>query len=491
MSVPMTEVMDAVRTAGVSVEDIALPSLSVSGVRHDSRTVKPGDLFVAWYGAAHDGHDFLGAAGQAGAVAALVEVKHPEVDLPQIVVDNARLAGAVASGLVAGRPWQSMTTVGITGTNGKTTTSFLVRHLLSRQGPAAAVGTLGLVEADGQRDPSTEGLTTPGFELISDWLTRLQAEGVRSVVFEASSHALSQYRLDGVRFDVMVFTNLTRDHLDYHGDWGGYLEAKQRLVELSKPGGTVVVNADVPTWVGMIVPAERITYAMDAPADVKAERVDLSASGASFSLTYRGREASVRSPLLGRFNVENALAAAGVGLAVGMDLEDVADGLTHSPQIPGRLERITSEPFDVLIDFAHTADALDRVLQTLRPLVSGRLIVVFGAGGDRDRAKRPRMGEAVSRYADVAVVTSDNPRTEDPSAIVAEVAAGVTGRVRREDIVDRREAIRWAVAQAEPGDLVLLAGKGHESYQVVGREKRPFDERAIVLEALSREGRES
>ncbi|MDH3222175.1 MAG: UDP-N-acetylmuramoyl-L-alanyl-D-glutamate--2,6-diaminopimelate ligase [Gemmatimonadota bacterium] len=483
----MTEVLRAVEASGVRVDASVPESLSVAQVRQDSRTVSPGDLFVAWRGASHDGHDFLADAARAGAVAALVEREVVDVELPQVVVDNARLAGAVAADRVAGSPWKAMTTVAVTGTNGKTTTAFLARHVLSRKGPAAAIGTLGLVGTDGRRDPSTEGLTTPGFERVSDWLTQLRDTGVRHVLLEASSHALDQCRLDALRFDVMVYTNLTRDHLDYHGDWQGYLEAKHHLVSLSKPGGTVVYNADVPSWTGLPITGARLSYGLDTPADVQATELVLTAGGASFNLHYDDGRAAVRLPLLGRFNVENALAAASVGLALEMDLAEVADALSSAPQIPGRLERVLSTPFDVLIDFAHTADALDRVLQTLRPLVEGRLIVVFGAGGDRDRVKRPRMGEAVSRYADVAVVTSDNPRTEDPEAIVAEVAAGVSGRVKRVERVDRTEAIHWAIAEAVPGDMVVLAGKGHESYQVVGTEKRPFDERRIVQSALDRE----
>ncbi len=483
----MTEIIRAVEAAGVRVDSPVPETLSVSHVRQDSRTVASGDLFVAWRGDSHDGHDFLADAARAGAVAALVEREVAEVELPQVIVDNVRLAGAVAADRVAGSPWKVMTTVGVTGTNGKTTTAFLARHVLSRKGPAAAIGTLGLVGPDGLRDPSTEGLTTPGFERVSDWLTQLRDTGVRHVLLEASSHALAQYRLDALRFDVVVYTNLTRDHLDYHRDWHGYLAAKRRLVSLSKAGGTVVYNADVPSWVGLPISGARLSYGFDTPADVAATGIVLTAEGAAFSLDYRGASAAVRLPLLGRFNVENALAAASVGLALEMELAEVADALSSAPQIPGRLERVLSVPFDVLIDFAHTADALDRVLQTLRPLVEGRLIVVFGAGGDRDRAKRPRMGEAVSRYADVAVVTSDNPRTEDPEAIVAEVAAGVSGRANRVELVDRREAIHWAIGEAAPGDMVVLAGKGHESYQVVGTEKRPFDERRIVHAALGGE----
>ena len=485
---PLSQVLEALESAGVSVSHGARTGdPDVAGVCQDSRAVESGDLFVAWRGAAHDSHAFLADVARGGAVAALVERVDPEVDLLQLPVDNARLAVAVAADVVGGSPWRTMRTVGVTGTNGKTTTALLIRALMAGSGPTAAIGTLGLTLPDGTRDPETEGLTTPGPVQVSEWMSELARGGATGVVLETSSHALAQHRLDGLRFDVMVFTNLTRDHLDYHGGWEGYLVAKARLLSLAKPDGVAVMNADVPAWRTLETEGPVLTYGVDSPADLKATDLVLGPEGTVFDLEHETARARVRLPLLGRFNVENALAAAGASLALGSSLEDLARALESVPQVPGRLERVTSIPFDVLIDFAHTPDALDRVLETLRPLVAGRLIVVFGAGGDRDRTKRPKMGEAVSRHADLAVVTSDNPRTEDPEQITLEVEAGVTGIPSRR-IVERREAIAWALTEAEGGDMVLLAGKGHETYQVVGREKLPFNEREIVLELLGGEG---
>lgn len=464
-----------------------LDDVEVRGVQHDSRRVGPGDLFVAWAGAAHDGHEHVAAAGAAGAAAALVERPVSDAGLPQVRVGNARLAAAVAAGFVAGSPWNAMRTVAVTGTNGKTSVALLLRGLLARRAPAAAVGTLGVIGADGQVLDGTTGLTTPGPVQIAGWLADLARSGVAAVALEASSHALDQHRLDGIRFDVAAFTNLTRDHLDYHGSRDRYLAAKARLLELGKDDATAVVNADDPAWREMRTRGPVLTYGTAADADVRARGVRLSSTGSTFDLERGGRRASVAFPLPGGFNVSNALCAAACALALGWELEEVARGLSRSAPVPGRLERIVTEPFEVLVDFAHTPDALEQALKALRPLVSGKLIAVLGAGGDRDPAKRPMMGAAAARWADVAVLTSDNPRTEDPAKIVAEVAAGAASSPRKVEIVDRREAIRWALDAAEPGDAVLLAGKGHETCQEVGDEKLPFDERAIVAELLTRE----
>ncbi len=456
-----------------------LEGVEVSGVQQDSRAVGPGDLFVAWAGAVHDGHEYVAAAAAAGAAAAIVERPVAGAALPQVQVDNARLAAAVASGFVAGSPWRSLRTVGVTGTNGKTTTALLLRGLMAAAGPAAAVGTLGVVGADGRVVDGSEGLTTPGPVQIAARLAGLVRAGVRGVVIETSSHALDQFRLDGVRFDAMAFTNLTRDHLDYHGTRDRYLAAKARLLELGKDGATAVVNADDPAWRALRPSGAVLTYGLGADADVRADRVGMSARRSRFDLVAHGTRAPVQLPLPGRFNVSNALCAAAAALALGRPLDEVAAGLEAASPVPGRLERIASDPFDVLVDFAHTPDALGQVLETMRPLVAGRLIVVFGAGGDRDAAKRPEMGAAVARHADIAVVTSDNPRTEDPATIAAAVSAGVRG-CESVEILDRLAAIEWALDAARPGDTVILAGKGHEAYQVVGTEARPFDERRIV-----------
>ena len=480
----MEQVLTAIEDAGVIVRQTAPPRgelrrVEVSGVQQDSRAVRPGDLFVAWSGSSHDAHDFLDGAVAAGAAAAIVERPVPEVAVPQIRVDNARLAAAVASGFVAGSPWRQLRTVGVTGTNGKTTTTLLLRGLLGRDAPCAAIGTLGVVGPDGRVEDGTSGLTTPGPVRLAEWLAALVGAGVGGVVVESSSHALDQFRLDGVRFDVAAFTNLTRDHLDYHGSRERYLAAKARLLELGKDGATAVINADDDAWSVLRHAGPVLTYGTRAGTDLRATALRLSSRGSSFELAWQGARYPVELPLPGAFNVSNALCAAACALALGQVPETVAAGLAEASPVPGRLECIVRGPFDVFVDFAHTPDALDQVLKALRPLVSGRLIVVFGAGGDRDPTKRPEMGGAVSRHADIVVVTSDNPRTEDPAAIVAQVSAGVAAADPVE-IVSRREAIRWALGRARPGDAVLLAGKGHETYQIVGTETLPFDERQIV-----------
>ena len=469
---------------GVFPVDGAVRGLKVSGVQQDSRVVEPGDLFVAWSGSAHDAHDYLAGAVAAGATAAIVERPVPEAHVPQVQVDNARLAAAIVSGFVAGSPWRRLRTVGVTGTNGKTTTALLLRGLLDREAPAAAIGTLGVVGPGGRAEDDTAGLTTPGPVKITEWMAAMARSGVSGVVVESSSHALDQFRLDGVRFDVTAFTNLTRDHLDYHGSRERYFAAKARLLELGKEGATAVINADDPAWSALRPASPVITYGLGPGADLRAANVRPSSRGSSFDLVWKGASFPVALPLPGGFNVSNALCAAACAIALGQPLGTVAEGLAGASPVPGRLECVAREPFDVFVDFAHTPDALEQVLRTMRPLVAGRLIVVFGAGGDRDPAKRPEMGTAVSRYADIAVVTSDNPRTEDPAAIVAQVSAGVTATIAV-DIVDRRAAIHWALDAAKPGDAVVLAGKGHETYQVIGTRKRPFDERRIVLDHLS------
>lgn len=470
--------------------------VEISGVTQDSRTVRPGNLFLAWSGSAWDAHSFVARAAEMGAAAAVVERYVPEADIPQVQVSDGRLAAALAAQAFFGSPWVDLFTVGVTGTNGKTTTTLLAQHLLGSRGGLAegsvggsvAVGSLGLVEPDGSVREGTEGLTTPGPVAISSWFADLVEEGVGSVVVEASSHALEQKRLDGVRFDAVVFTNLSQDHLDYHADMAAYFTAKSHLLNLTKEGGCVVVNADDAHWKDLPIGGRRtVTYGIDEPADLRAGAIESGSSGTKFRMTDAEGEVDVDLPLIGRFNVENCLAAAGVGAVAGMSLEAVAERLASVPQIPGRLEVVVRKPFSVVIDFAHTPDALHSVLTVMRPLIPGRLIVVFGAGGDRDRGKRPEMARAVAQTADLVVITSDNPRTEDPESIIDDIVPGMEGSPF-ERVADRREAIAYALAQARSGDLVLLAGKGHERYQVIGTERHPFDERLIIQEHLGRMG---
>lgn len=485
VSLALGSVTAVLRARGLLLEVHGSEDVTVSGVSQDSRSVEPGDLFLAWAGVDHDAHRFLPDAAAAGAVAAVVERWVSNVPLPQLVVRDGRLAGAVAADIVAGSPWRELYTAAVTGTNGKTTTAVLARHLLAAKGPSTAIGTLGRVDPDGEVRPGTEGLTTPGPVQLAGWLREMADEGVASVVMEASSHALDQRRLDGIRFDTAVFTNIGRDHLDYHRDQQAYVAAKARLLDLVKDDGNAVVNQEEPAWASLARQGiRRLSYGIDDIADLRAQEVELHEGGARFELLHGGDGESVDVPLLGRFNVENALAAAGVAVVAGIPLAEVARRLRTAPQVEGRLEVVTRDPCPVLIDFAHTPDALGRVLETLRPLVRGRLIVVFGAGGDRDPAKRPLMGRIVARWADVAVVTSDNPRSEDPEAIIDDIVSGVPAFDGLR-LADRRQAIRAALEMATEGDLVLLAGKGHERHQVIGAERLPLDERQVVHGYLS------
>jgi UDP-N-acetylmuramoyl-L-alanyl-D-glutamate--2,6-diaminopimelate ligase len=481
-SVSLSVVAEVLRDAGLLTRPGDFSTSFVSGVSQDSRAISPGDLFLAWRGTEVDAHEFLGQAEVAGAVAAVVEREVEGVTIPQLVVSDGRAAAAVVADLLADSPWRGMFVAGVTGTNGKTTTALVTRQLLQRLGSGAAVGTLGLIGPDGAVRPGTEALTTPGPVQVSGWLRGLADQGVTHVVMEASSHALEQKRLDGVRFDVAVFTNLTQDHLDYHGDLDTYRAAKGHLADLLKPAGLMVLNSDDPAWEDLPRTAPRtISFGRAQGADLRITEERHEASGSSFKLTWEQASATVRLPLPGAFNVENAVAAAAVGLEAGLSIQEVAEALGEVTQVPGRLERVMEDPFTVIVDFAHTPGALDRVLATVRSLTDRRLIVVFGAGGDRDRTKRPRMAAAASRHADLVVMTSDNPRTEDPERILDDVVSGV-GEVEWRRITDRLEAIRFALGEAASGDVVLLAGKGHETYQVVGTEKRPFDERSIVAD---------
>jgi UDP-N-acetylmuramoyl-L-alanyl-D-glutamate--2,6-diaminopimelate ligase len=476
-------VASVLRASGLLQEHVGPGDVAVSGVSQDSRAVEPGDLFLAWAGVKQDAHDYVEAAARAGAAAAVVERRVPGAPIPQLVVRDGRLAGALAADTVLGSPWQDLFLVAVTGTNGKTTTTLILRHVLLHLGPAATIGTLGLVQPDGTVRPGTEGLTTPGPVQLATWLRALVDEGVTALTMEASSHALAQRRLDALRVDVAVFTNLTQDHLDYHKDLDDYFSAKARLVELLADHGTVVLNAADPAWQRLPAHPRRVTFGVGVDADVAATEVELLPRGSRFRITFRGESARVELPLPGRFNVENALGAAAAAQAAGIPLAVIAERLGTAPQVPGRLEVVVPEPYTVLIDFAHTPAALAGVLDALRPLVHGRLVVLFGAGGDRDRGKRRPMAESVAARADYVVLTSDNPRTEDPEAILDDLEVGLGG-VAYERVTDRREAIRRALARARPGDVVLLAGKGHETYQIVGSEKRPFDERVVVHECL-------
>jgi UDP-N-acetylmuramoyl-L-alanyl-D-glutamate--2,6-diaminopimelate ligase len=443
-------------------------------------------LFLAWGGTQVDAHDFVPEAAARGAAAAVVE-RALDVAIPQLVVTNGRRAAALAADTVMGFPSRELRAFGVTGTNGKTTTAILIRHLMGPGVPTAVIGTLGLIEKEGVR-PGSERLTTPGPVQVAVWLRELADGGMSAVVIEASSHALDQHRLDAIPFEVVVYTNLTQDHLDYHADLADYLAAKLRLVDLAAANGTVVVNASDPAWRSLDPKGRALrSYAIDVDADVRASDVELSASGTAFTLLAGGERRRVNTPLLGRFNVENCLAAVTAALAAGVRLDDIVARLATAPQPSGRLEAVVTSPFTVLVDCAHTPAGLESALTAVKQLTAGRLIVLFGAGGDRDRTKRRPMAEAVRRVADAIVLTSDNPRTEDPERILDDLATGLAGADFTR-ITDRREAIDAALRAARPGDTVVLAGKGHERYQVIGTTKHAFDERALVAASMARMG---
>lgn len=457
----------------------------IHGITADSRTVEPGFVYFAVRGSTMDGHRFLDDAIARGAAAVVVEeeVQHP---LPHIVVRNGRRAVQLAAKEWYNDPGRHLTLVGVTGTNGKTTTTALVRHLLNAKGTTGSLGTLGAFDGAGEPIPSEAGsLTTPGPVGLQATLAALLERGCDHVAMEASSHSLDQGRLDTLRFAAAVFTNVTRDHLDYHGTMEAYLAAKVKLSGLLAPHGIEIVNADDPAWRALPRRGKRITFGTGPDSEVRATGLHFNRRGSTFLLRSPWGDREVSLPLLGSYNVANAIGAAAAALALGRRLDEVTGRLRDAPQVPGRMEVLVEQPCVVLRDYAHTPDALTRALETLRPLTRGRVIVVFGCGGDRDRGKRPEMGRIAAELADVPIVTSDNPRTENPDGIIDEVETGMNG-IKHLRETDRREAIHLALGLAQAPDIVLLAGKGHEDYQVIGHERIPFDEKEIVLQAISR-----
>lgn len=478
MSLTVAQLLDELRRADLLVTPPAA-SPKVSGLTADSRTVEPGMVYLAVRGSQADGHRFIPDAVRRGAVAVVVEGPQ-QSGVPEIVVRDGRRAALVLASAWHDHPGRKLTLIGVTGTNGKTTTTGIIRHLFNATNSAGSIGTLGAFDGRGKPIDSTAGsLTTPGPVDLQATLAELARRGATHVAMEASSHSLDQGRLDGIQFAAGVFTNLTRDHLDYHGSMDSYLSAKLKLTALLGLQGVEIVNLDDEAWRTLPRRSPRVTFGLDPAADLRASGIAMDARGTRFLLSGRFGMAEAGIPLLGDFNVANALAAAASALTLGHSLEGVVTRLATAPQVPGRMERIAESPCVVLRDYAHTPDALERALTTLRPLTRGRLIVVFGCGGDRDRGKRPLMGRIAVERSDLAVATSDNPRTENPDAILDEVEQGMGG-IAHLRITDRLEAIRHALGEAGPGDTLLLAGKGHETYQVLGTEKVPFDEKEIV-----------
>jgi UDP-N-acetylmuramoyl-L-alanyl-D-glutamate--2,6-diaminopimelate ligase len=464
---------------------------NVESIAYDSRRVQRNGLFVALPGEKTDGHQFVGQAIERGAAVIVSEreEKHPRVT--SLIVDDARGALADLAATFYGFPATKLKMAAVTGTNGKTTTTFLIKRICEKAG--LRCGLIGTVRYEiGERVlPAIR--TTPESLDLQELLAQIANAGCKAAAMEVSSHALAQERTRGLEWDVAVFTNLTQDHLDFHGTMENYFEAKAKLFkqlaqQTKKKKPVAIINIDDRYGMRLLDKIDRnisvITFGMGAQADFRASNYRTEFGGTSYQLDARGKSYLVRVPLIGRFNVANSLAALAAANALGLSLREAVLSLGKSPQVPGRLEAVPAKrQFQVFVDYAHTPDALLNVLKTLRELEPRRLIVVFGCGGDRDRQKRPLMGEVVDRHADFAVITSDNPRKEDPNAIIAEVEKGFRSN-RYERISDRTEAIRRAVAMAQPRDIVLIAGKGHENYQEFADHTVPFDDMQVARRAL-------
>ena len=483
--IPLPELLEGLLAPGEEP-----PSLPVRGIGDDSRRVEEGWLFCAVPGHRRDGADFVPQARRRGARAVLAARPLPGLDLPCLVAPDIRRAAAIASHRFHGRPSRRVACAGVTGTNGKTTVCHLVAGILEEAGRRTGVlGTLGY-RLGAERRPAPT--TTPGPVTTQELLGEMAEGGFQACLMEVSSHALTQDRTAGIEWRAAAFTNLTRDHLDYHGSMEEYAKAKMKLFAALPPGARAVVNLDDPL-AGRILAAlpsgvEGLACSLDPGKGAAITLLERRRRGWGYALELdlAGHRVRAGLPLAGEFNLENALVALGLALALGLTPSAVAAGLGRAAPVPGRLERVAPVRPGlpaVCVDYAHTPDALARALAALRPFCPGRLGLVFGCGGERDRGKRPLMGEIAARLADRVWITSDNPRGEDPAAIAAQVAAGLGGRAARVEL-DRREAIRLALAEAEEGDLVLVAGKGHEDYQLLAGERRHFDDRETVRDLL-------
>jgi len=466
---------------------------AISGLAYDSRTVKSGDVFVALKGLHADGTAFARQAIDRGAAVIVSEQPAPEgVHVPWAIVGDARLALALLATAFYRDPSREMRVVGITGTNGKTTTAYLLAGIFEAAGIRCGVlGTVAYKIGDELREATR---TTPEAPDVQALLREMVDRGCGACAMEVSSHALALRRVDGMTFAAAVFTNLTRDHLDFHAGMDDYFRAKRRLFDMLPRNAPSIVNVDDPRGASLIDAGGRpLTYGMQRPADVKSGPVSFSLDGLQFDVATPRDTLHVRSKLIGKPNVYNILAAVATATALDVSSDAIEKGLYALDAVPGRFQTVSGPNDDVtvVVDYAHTDDALRNLLETARPLAHGRLITVFGCGGDRDRTKRPLMGAVAGRLSDVIVITSDNPRSEDPARIIEEIQRGITPDTRRErqsllTIVDRRQAIARAVEIARAGDVVLVAGKGHEKYQVIGDHTLAFDDVAVAREALGR-----
>ncbi len=474
--------------------DPALLETPVTDVCYDSRQAAERSVFVAVPGTQFDGAQFAADAAARGAAFVVGEMAQPDgLPVPWVSVPNARVALSALAAAFHGDPSDELLVVGVTGTNGKTTTTYLIESVLEQAAiPSGRICTVSnRMARSGADDERPAVHTTPEAPEVQGMLRAMRDAGSRACVLETSSHALALHRVDHVRFNAGVFTNLTRDHLDFHGGMEPYFAAKRRLFEMLTDSGPAVVNIDDPYGARLAATVSRpVTYALERPADVRAARVDTGADGTRIEAATPRGALSIRSPLIGRANAGNLLAAAAAGVALDLPSGAIAAGLEAVRGVPGRMEQVSTPDDDIaaIVDFAHTDDALRHLLETIRPLASRSVITVFGCGGDRDATKRPLMGAVAARLSDFVVVTSDNPRSEDPLAIIAEVETGIaaeTGGAGHRAVPDRGCAIGEAIRDALPGDVVVIAGKGHERTQVVGPDVIPFDDVAVARAGLA------
>ncbi len=472
--------------------DDGLPALAgqaaVESVEYDSRAVTAGAVFVALRGERADGAAFAGQAAAKGAIAVVSEAEPPDAfPVPWIRVSDGRLALAHLAAHFYGHPSRAMRVVGVTGTNGKTTTSYLVQAIVEAAGTRC--GLMGTVQYRIGPHAVEAARTTPEAPDVQRMLREMAEAGCGACAMEVSSHALALRRVDGMRFAAAVFTNLTRDHLDFHGDMDQYFAAKRRLFDLLPAEAPSVVNVDDRRGAQLASARSRsVTFAVDAPADVRPVALPVSLSALDFDVQTPAGTLHLRSRLAGRFNVYNLLAAAATGVALDVPLAAIETGLASVTSVPGRFQVVSSAADDVtvIVDYAHTDDALRNLLEAVRPVVAARLTTVFGCGGGRDRSKRSLMGDVAARLSDAVVITSDNPRSENPEQILDDIERGIPPQQARTRMVDRRAAIEWAIGGAGPGDVVVVAGKGHETHQIVGDQKLPFDDVVVAGEALAR-----
>jgi len=486
--------------ARARVGDAKRQDLALTGITHDSRAVTNGVVFVAIRGQRHDGTAFAEEAARRGAAAIVAETPAPAGILaPWIRTPDARLALAELSNIFFGHPSESLSVVGVTGTNGKTTSTYLLAAVLDAAGlPCGRMGTVTVRIGPDPADERDASHTTPEAPEVQRLLREMVDRGCKSCAMEVSSHALVLQRVAGVRFRAAIFTNLTRDHLDFHLDMQQYFAAKRRLFEMLPADAPAIINVDDP-W-GQELAASLpnvVTYGIQRAAAMRAVSIQSTLEGLAFQIETANGALSIRSPLVGRPNVYNILGVAAAALSIGVTPRAVEAGIARLDGVPGRFQMVsaTTDDVRVVVDYAHTDDALKNLLETARPLASGRLITVFGCGGDRDRTKRPLMGTVAARLSDLVVLTSDNPRSEDPLRIIDEIKLGIVppadpSAPKRHATplvvnADRRAAIVHAVRTAEPGDLVIIAGKGHEKYQVIGDRTIPFDDVDIAQTALA------